>query len=84
MKKHIYYCPNCDTEKMLEPGRHWCDCFNPPFEMAPHSRAEDKALEHRVASMMGALGGKATAKKYGKQHFSNAGKKGMEKRWGKK
>lgn len=32
----------------------------------------------------GKLGGDITKKKYGQKHFSNAGKKGMEARWGKK
>ena len=37
-----------------------------------------------AAKSLGSLGGKATLEKYGKEHFSNAGKKGAEKRWGKK
>lgn len=32
----------------------------------------------------GAKGGRATMKKYGRDHFSDAGKKGAIKRWGKK
>lgn len=39
---------------------------------------------NKNAQELGKLGGKATAKKYGKDHFSQAGKKGMKKRWGKK
>lgn len=35
------------------------------------------------AKQLGATGGQATVKKYGKSHFSEAGKKGMAKRWGK-
>lgn len=38
----------------------------------------------KAAQQLGSLGGKATVKKYGKKHFSEAGKKGMAKRWGKK
>jgi hypothetical protein len=29
----------------------------------------------------GKIGGLATLTKYGKKHFSDAGKRGMEKRW---
>jgi hypothetical protein len=32
----------------------------------------------------GKLGGQATKRKYGKRHFSEAGKRGMAKRWGTK
>lgn len=32
---------------------------------------------------IGKKGGEATVKKYGKKHFSEAGKKGMKARWGK-
>ena len=39
---------------------------------------------NKNAQELGKLGGKATAKKYGKEHFSKAGKKGNERRWGKK
>lgn len=84
MKKHIFYCPNCGKEEMREAKRQWCDCYNPPFEMAWHSKAEDEALERRIRKIMGGIGGKATAKKYGRKHFSEAGKKGMAKRWGNK
>jgi len=34
-----------------------------------------------AAQKLGKLGGEATAKKYGKKHFSEAGKKGMKARW---
>lgn len=35
-----------------------------------------------AASLLGKKGGDTTKKKYGKEHFSKAGRKGMEKRWG--
>lgn len=84
MKKHIFYCPNCEKQEMRKEKRQWCDCSNPPFEMAWHTKEEDEALKRRVGQLMGALGGNATAKKYGAKHFSEAGKKGMAKRWGDK
>jgi hypothetical protein len=34
-----------------------------------------------IAKQLGKLGGLATKKKYGKKHFSEAGKLGMKKRW---
>lgn len=37
-----------------------------------------------IAKQLGKSGGKKTLKKYGRKHFSEAGKKGMAKRWGKK
>lgn len=36
---------------------------------------------NKSAQKLGKLGGKATKKKYGSKHFSDAGKKGAEKRW---
>ena len=36
---------------------------------------------NKAAQELGKLGGEATAKKHGKKHFSDAGKKGMAKRW---
>lgn len=41
-------------------------------------------MKNKAAQSLGKLGGKATTKKYGKKHFSEAGKKGMAKRWAKK
>lgn len=38
-------------------------------------------MTDKLAQQLGARGGKATAKKYGAGHFSNAGKNGMAKRW---
>lgn len=40
-------------------------------------------MKNKNAQKLGALGGQKTAKLYGKDHFSKAGKKGMEKRWSK-
>ena len=40
-------------------------------------------MTNKNAQALGKLGGKKTAKKYGKKHFSEAGKKGMAKRWAK-
>lgn len=37
-----------------------------------------------IAKQLGSLGGKKTVAKYGKKHFSDAGKKSALKRWGKK
>ena len=39
---------------------------------------------NKNAQELGKLGGKKTKEKHGKDHFSNAGKKGALKRWGKK
>lgn len=36
---------------------------------------------NEAASKLGKLGGSATLKKHGKKHFSEAGTKGMAKRW---
>lgn len=83
MKKHIYYCPNCGKEEIRPMGKQWCDCYEPPFEMAPHSKKRDEELRKQAAAFIGALGGKRTMKKYGSKHFSDAGKKGMAKRWAK-
>lgn len=38
-------------------------------------------MTNKFAQQLGAKGGKATAKKYGADHFSNAGRLGMAKRW---
>lgn len=38
-------------------------------------------MTNKFAQQLGASGGKATAKKYGAEHFSNAGRLGMAKRW---
>lgn len=43
----------------------------------------DKQISEAAAAM-GRKGGKAKLKKYGKKHYSEMGKKGMETRWGKK
>ena len=37
-----------------------------------------------LAKKLGKAGGSQTLKKHGKKHFSDAGKKGMLARWGKK
>lgn len=36
---------------------------------------------NKAAQKLGKLGGQATKKKYGKKHFSKAGKLGAKKRW---
>lgn len=38
-------------------------------------------MKNKAAQSLGKLGGQATAKKLGSKHFSEAGKKGMAKRW---
>ena len=43
---------------------------------------EDKTIKE-VMSLMGRKGGKSNLTKYGKEYFSEIGKLGMEKRWGK-
>ena len=61
----------------------------------PSQEKEKDGIEHLVIEYardlrnyalesFGRLGGEATARKYGKKHFSDAGKKGMAKRWGTK
>ena len=35
----------------------------------------------KAASLFGKMGGEALKKKMGSKHFSEMGKKGMEKRW---
>lgn len=37
-----------------------------------------------AGALLGKKGGDTTKKLYGKKHFSEAGKKGMESRWGKR
>lgn len=61
--KHIYFCPNCEKEEMLPMGRHWCNCFNPPFEMIPHSKKEDEVLTKTIHNYFSALGKKGGSKK---------------------
>ncbi len=39
-------------------------------------------MKDRIAQELGKRGGQATASRHGKAHFSEAGKKGMAKRWG--
>lgn len=43
-----------------------------------------KEAASEAASAFGRLGGKATARKYGKAHMRKIAKKGLESRWGKK
>ena len=38
-------------------------------------------MTNKAAQLLGRLGGKATAAKHGAEHFSNAGRIGMAKRW---
>ena len=40
--------------------------------------------KNKAAVELGSKGGKKTLEKHGTKHFSKAGKKGAEKRWGKK
>jgi hypothetical protein len=42
----------------------------------------DDHLASLVAKHFGRIGGNTTLKKHGVKHFSEAGKKGMAKRWG--
>lgn len=42
---------------------------------------EAKTAISKAASVMGKKGGAVTFKRYGKAHFSNAGKKGMKTWW---
>lgn len=49
-----------------------------------HSVYCDWYVKNSAAMKLGKLGGQKTAKLYGKDHFSQAGKKGMKKRWLKK
>lgn len=44
----------------------------------------DKKVKNKAAKEIGQLGGRKTAQRHGKQHFSEAGKKGAAKRWGKR
>lgn len=37
-----------------------------------------------IAKQLGKLGGEKTKEKYGSKHYSEAGKKGMAKRWANK
>ena len=40
-------------------------------------------MKNKAAVSLGKRGGAKTASLYGAKHFSDAGKKGMAKRWGK-
>jgi general stress protein YciG len=42
---------------------------------------ECKSVKSKAAQELGKKGGQKTASLYGKKHYSNAGKKGMRKRW---
>ena len=44
----------------------------------------DKKTISEAAAAMGRKGAAAKLKKYGKEHYSEMGKKGMASRWGKK
>lgn len=52
-------------------------------QMARFLSRIDRLNKNETAKRLGELGGLATKKKYGKKHFSNAGKLGMKKRWSK-
>lgn len=45
---------------------------------------EDKGKQKEIARILGAQGGKATVKKYGKNYLQKLGEKAAEKRWKKK
>ena len=42
-----------------------------------------KAIEKKSGAIIGKLGGKATVKKYGRDHMRELGLKGAQSRWGK-
>lgn len=98
MTKNIWHCPNCKKEIEIPlkikrtDSRLWCqnNCFNPPFQMIPGTAKEGEATEKRIeagikgmAQALGSLGGKATKKKYGKEHYRKLAKNMNKKRWGK-
>ena len=43
-----------------------------------------RVMKNEAAVQLGQLGGQATAKRHGKEHYSRAGKQGAAKRWGKR
>jgi len=62
----------CGDGSGKPPKRHVESCpYIPYFEAS------------KAAKELGQLGGRKTAQSHGKQHFSEAGKKGAAKRWGK-
>ena len=47
-----------------------------------NTHTTDTSLLSAIAQQLGKRGGETTKRKYGSQHFSTAGKRGMAKRWG--
>jgi hypothetical protein len=66
---HLWYTIQESFLSCFDPTRHHC---GKPVDIS------------RYAVQTGKQGGNVTKRKYGSKHFSEAGKKGMAKRWGKK
>lgn len=47
-KTDIYYCPNCEYQTRLRVGRHWHNCYNPPFQMYPGTKQDHDKLVNSV------------------------------------
>lgn len=78
-------CQFCgEIETLTGQGKFREDIGEYEWYSSDHDCPKRKEQLKSMAKDLGRLGGFATSKKYGKKHFSEAGKKGMAKRWGKK
>lgn len=82
------YEKNLVKNKIWVKGKTQCEWFDKDgtialwMDVAVAQGYMEKRSE-KPAKKLGKRGGQATSKKYGKEHFSEAGKKGMKVRWGK-
>ena len=98
MNKTLWHCPNCKTEVLLPKEikradpRLWCQagCYDPAFHLvggtAKEAEQSEKAMGEVMKGMaqaLGSKGGKATSKKYGKEHYRKLAENMNKKRWGK-
>lgn len=77
-------CPYCKKEiTLIGKGKFREDIGEYEWYEGGCDCKQNKEIISSTAKQLGQLGGLATSKKYGSKHYSEAGKKGMEKRWGK-
>jgi len=67
-------------DDMPDDYEHWLSNLDPQ-EFIDYA---DSYANEKASSIMGNRGGEKTKELHGKSHFSEAGKKGMAKRWGTK
>jgi hypothetical protein len=83
--KHKEICKYCGKEFTLTgKGKYREDIQAYEWYETDHNCPEKKKDISDNAKLLGSLGGLMTKSKYGTKHYSEAGKKGMAKRWGNK